>query len=185
MTDPPAEADALEWAITAMSDTTGRLPQIRSLDRQRAFALIGEAVWWVTIVDAALVRYHPEAYDRVLSAQPPAARELIEESLAGLRFVRNQMGRAASRVGFIRPRAGQPGSTAGQVTDWRWNSVPEPVLPSVPARGREWEMARYRAYQARLAGQSAEDTFGCAAAFLTLAAAQAAPAANASAPAES
>jgi hypothetical protein len=32
----------------------------------RAFAVIGEAAWWVTVVDATLLRYHPEVYDAVL-----------------------------------------------------------------------------------------------------------------------
>ena len=60
---------ALQWSITAMSDTTERLPRVRAWDRPRAFAVIGEAVWWVTIVDATLVRHHPEAYDAVWRAR--------------------------------------------------------------------------------------------------------------------
>jgi hypothetical protein len=58
MGDLNAGASALQWAVTAMSDTTDRLPRARVWDRPRAFALIGEAVWWVTIVDATLVRHH-------------------------------------------------------------------------------------------------------------------------------
>jgi len=39
-------------------------------------------VWWVTIVDANLVRYHSGAYDQVLAGQPAADRALIEETPA-------------------------------------------------------------------------------------------------------
>jgi len=46
--------------------------------------------------------------------------------------------------------------------------MPEPVLAALPARGREWEMTRYRDYQAWLAGQPIGETFGRAAAFLRL-----------------
>ena len=49
MGDPAAGASALAWSITAMSDTTGRLSRVRTADRPRAFAAIGEAVWWITM----------------------------------------------------------------------------------------------------------------------------------------
>ncbi len=93
MGDPAGEVSALLWSITAMSDATERLSRVRALDRPRAFAVIGEAVWWVTIVNATLVRHHPEAYDRVMAGQAPEERALIEGTLAGLRFVRNRMGK--------------------------------------------------------------------------------------------
>ena len=93
--DLKAGASALVWAITAMRDTTERLPRMRAADRLPAFAVIGEAVWWVTMVDATLVRHHPDAYDAAMAGQSPAQRELTEGTLAGLRFVRNQIGHGA------------------------------------------------------------------------------------------
>ncbi|MFZ0162012.1 MAG: hypothetical protein WAL12_00360, partial [Trebonia sp.] len=69
-----------------MGDTTGRLPRVRAADGPRAFAVIGEAVWWVTIVDATLVRHHPDIYDNVMASQAPAQRRLVEGTLTGLRF---------------------------------------------------------------------------------------------------
>jgi hypothetical protein len=62
--DPAAGASALVWSITAMSEATDRLPRVRAWNRPRAFAVISEAVWWVTIVDATLVRHHPDAARR-------------------------------------------------------------------------------------------------------------------------
>src|SRR5579859_7503604 len=56
------EVSALSWAMTAMRDTTQRLGKVRAGDRAQAFAVISEAVWWVTIVDATLVRYYPDEY---------------------------------------------------------------------------------------------------------------------------
>jgi hypothetical protein len=67
-----------------------------------------EAVWQVTIVDATLVRYHHEAYDAVLAGQPVPERRVTEGTMAGLRFVRNQLARAAGRDALI----GQPPGTA-------------------------------------------------------------------------
>jgi hypothetical protein len=178
---PPAEVSALDWAITAMSDTTERLPRVRTADRPRVFAVIGEAVWWVTIVDGTLVRYHPEAYDAVLTGQDPDQRQLTEETLAGLRFVRNQMGQHVDHVDFIEPVADGPGGNA-PVTAWTWNRVPAPTPASQAACGPEWELTRYRGYQSQLAGRTVGEVFDRAVAFLRLAAAQAASATDPSPP---
>jgi hypothetical protein len=174
MGDPAGEVSALQWSITAMSDTTERLPRVRPLDRPRAFAVIGEAVWWVTIVDATLLRHHPDAYDAVMADQAPAERRLIEGTLAGLRFVRNRMGHEVDHVDFIHPQASAHGAGDGRITAWTWKPVPEPALASLPPRGQEWEMTRYRAYQAQLAGHTVGEIFARAAAFLKLTAANAA-----------
>ncbi len=173
--DLKAGASALVWSVTAMSDTTRRLPRVRAWDRPRAFAVIGEAVWWVTIVDATLVRHHPDVYDAVMARQPPAERRLIEGTLTGLRFVRNRIGDEADLGEFIEP--GEAGQGAGErrITGWTWKPVPEPALASLPPRGQAWEMTRYRGYQAHLAGHTIGETFGKAAAFLKLAAANAPP----------
>jgi len=69
---------------------------------------------------------------------------------------------------FIQPLASRPG--AGRIAAWTWRSVPEPALGSLTPGAREWEMTRYRAYQAQLAGQPVGATFRHATAFLLLAA---------------
>jgi hypothetical protein len=173
MDDLKAETSALQWAITAMSDTTGRLPGVGAWDRPRALAVIGEAVWWVTIVDATLVRHHAGAYDTAMAGQAPAERQLVENTLAGLRFVRNQIGGKADIGEFIELREVGPGTREGCITGWRWQPVPEPALASLPPRGQAWEMTRYQAYQAQLAAHTVGEVFGLAAAFLKMAAANA------------
>jgi hypothetical protein len=152
--------DALDWTITAMRETIDRLLRARGWDQPHAFAAVSEAVWWVTMVDATLVRYHPDAYDGVLAGHDTAEREVIEGTFGGLRFVRNQMGYHLDHADFIKPGA-------AAIASWTWRPLPEPGLDSLPARGQEWELARYREYQARLAGQPVGDTFRCAAAFLS------------------
>jgi hypothetical protein len=169
--DRPAEVSALDWSISAMRDATGRILRKRVPDAAHGFVIISEAVWWVTIVDATLVRYHPDPYGAVLARQAPAEREQTEGTLAGLRFVRNRMGYYSDPADFIAPRPGRPGRGAGPIAAWTWRPLPEPALASLPPRGQEWEMTRYRAYQAQLTGHTMGETFGRAAAFLKLAAA--------------
>jgi hypothetical protein len=152
-----------------MRDTTERLGKVRATDRPQAFAVIGEAVWWVTIVDATLVRYHPQAYDMALAGLPAADRQVTEGTFAGLRFVRNRMGYHADHADFIRPEPSADGVRDTPITSWTWKSMPRPALDSLRPRGRIWEMERYRAYQDWLAGHSIGETFGRAAGFLTLA----------------
>jgi hypothetical protein len=157
-----------------MRDITHRLPRGTDVDRPRAFAVISEAVWWVTIVDGTLVRYHPEAYDRELRSRLPAEQSLIEETLAGLRFVRNQMGQDVDHIDFIRPKSAAAGTHNGHVRAWTWNQMPEPACESLSPRGQEWELSRYRAYVSRLSGQAVGQTFRVATEFLIAASALAA-----------
>ena len=177
--DPAAEASVLGWSVAAMTETIERLLAVRRWDRLRAFAAIGEAVWQVTLVDATLVRHHQDTYDGIMASEDPAQRWLIEQILAGLRFVRNHIGPQASLAVFIQP--GAPGADGGcdtgrswkPVASWSWKPVSEPALASLAPNGRAWELARYRAYQAQLAGHAIGQTFGRAAEFLNLAAADA------------
>ena len=171
--DRTAEMSALDWSAAAMCEATDRLSRVQASDRSRACWVVGDAVWWVTIVDATLVRYHPEAYDCVLARRATTERRLIEDTLAGLRFVRNQMGSAVQQVDFVRPGAGQIDPGQRGICAWTWNYLPEPALTSLPPRGRNWEMTRYRAYEAQLAGHRVGDTFTRAAGFLRMAVARA------------
>ena len=171
--DPAAGASALQWSITAMSETAERLPWVGVWDRERAFAALGEAVWWITMVDATLVRHHLATYDRVMASQAVTERRLIEGTLAGLRFVRNWMGQHLDPADFIQPKADSRGHGMSRITAWTWRSVPEPVLSRLPPRGQAWELTRYWAYQAQLARHTIGQPFELAATFLKTAAASA------------
>jgi len=169
--DLTAGASALVWSITAMSEATDRLPRVPARNRPRAFAVISEAVWWVTIVDATLVRHHPDAYDAAMTGQAPPERQGVEETLAGLRFVRNRIGDEADLGEFLEPGDAGPGAGQRPIMAWAWKPLPEPALGSLPPRGQAWEMTRYQAYQAQLAGHTIGEIFVRAAEFLNLAAA--------------
>ena len=166
-------SSALSWAITAMRDTTERLGRVRASDRAQAFAVIGEAVWWVTIVDATLVRYYPDDYDDTLAALPAERRRETETTFGGLRFVRNRMGYYADHADFIQPRAEGDDGRDAPITEWSWQSLPPPTVAALAPRGQDWELSRYQAYQDLLAGRTIGETFSRTSAFLDLVAATA------------
>jgi hypothetical protein len=161
-------AVAIDWSVTAMAEAVGRLAA-GNWDQSRLAAAVGEAVWWVTLVDATLVRYYPREYEKALAAKD-VRRRRTEEALEGLRYVRNQLGRSVDPAEFACPAVSDDGATA-----WTWTRLPEPGLAALAPRARRWELSRYRAYQARLAGHDIARTFVRCAEFLTGAADLAAP----------
>ena len=172
MRDPVAGVSALQWSITAMSDTTERLPRVRAANQPRAFAVIGEAVWWVTIVDATLVRHHPDEYDAVMAGQP-AGRSAAGSRERWRDCASSGTGWAMKSITLTSsaPDPSRSGTGDDRITAWTWTSLPAPALDSLPPRGQAWEMTRYRAYQAHLAGHTVGEVFARATAFLKLAAA--------------
>jgi anti-anti-sigma factor len=160
--DPAVQASALTWSLAAMSEATALLPAVKTRDLPQAFAAIGEAVWWITMVDATLLRHHPAVYDSVLAARTPAGRQLIVETLAGLRFVRNWLSRGTGLDQAIDTSEGW------RITGWTWKPASEPALGWLPPRAQAWELTRHRAYQACLAGHTIGTTFGHAVTFLAL-----------------
>jgi hypothetical protein len=156
--DASAGENALDWALSAMSEAIARFDEIANWELAGVVAAVGEAVWWVTLVDATLVRYHAVSYDVVLDHRSAASRERIGDSLAGLRFVRNQMGRHRDLADFVRGERGR---------GWTWRDLPEPVDGPASPDGNEWELSRYQAYRDRLAGQDITEAFTLTAAFLT------------------
>jgi hypothetical protein len=166
---PAAETGALDWSLTAMRESTDRLLRAGGWDRAHGFAVISEAVWWVTMVDATLVRYHPDIHAGILAREDTAGRRVTEDTFAGLRFVRNRMGYDADPADFIQPLDPRP-AAASRIAAWTWKPVAEPTLAPLTQRGRDWEMTRYRAYQRQLADRPVGEAFGRAVAFLRLAA---------------
>jgi hypothetical protein len=180
---------ALDWSVNAMTEVTSRLQ-----DSGRGLGLlvtaataVSDATWWVTLVDATLVRYQPCEYDATLESLPPAEREEIEQTLAGLRYVRNQVGLHIDPVDFLRaapaatpatlvpgtlvPGTLVPGTLAPGETAWTWSPLPAPVIRDLTPRGQEWEYSRYQAYLHWLAGRPVTRAFTLAPGFLQQAAA--------------
>ncbi|MCL2584260.1 MAG: hypothetical protein FWE35_17585 [Streptosporangiales bacterium] len=156
-----APAAAIDWSVTAMAEAVERFGQAGTWDLPRAAAAAGETVWWITLVDATLVRYHPRDYENTMAGLSPAARRGTEEALGGLRYVRNRIGRSTDPAELI-----QAGADGG----WAWTPQAEPGLDGVPAGTREWELNRYRAYTEHLAGRDAAAVFRRCARFLEQAA---------------
>jgi hypothetical protein len=173
--DRDADECALDWSAVAMREATERLAHQAVAGRAQAYVTISEAVWWVTIVDATLVRYHADAYGRALARRPAAERRAVEGTLAGLRFVRNRMGYHTDHADFVLPPDRATSRARSQVTAWAWRPLPEPALRLLPPSRQEWEMERYHSYQAHLAGRTMGETFGRVTEFLTQVAVQSAP----------
>jgi hypothetical protein len=171
LTDAVAEERALQWSLTGMQDVIEQLDVDRPADQAAAFSAVAEAVWWITIIDARLIRQYMDLYDSVLAAHVRADQPMIEGTLAGLRFVRNQM--CADGPGrFIEPPA-SVGNGVAVTAAWRWAHRPQPQLSDMPAHMQPWVMTRYQAYEQWLAGGSVGRAFQRAAGFLNLAATRA------------
>jgi hypothetical protein len=92
-----APAVAIDWSVTATTEAARRLAAAGAWDLPRLAEAAGETVWWVTLVDATLVRYHPRDYENTLASRAVRRRK-TEETLEGLRYVRNQLGMDARPV---------------------------------------------------------------------------------------
>jgi hypothetical protein len=159
-----APAVAIDWSVIAMTEAAGRLAVAGAWDLHRVAAAVGETVWWVTVVDATLVRYHPRDYETALAGKDVRRRK-TEGTLEGLRYVRNQLGKSIEPDEFVRPAVGEEGAGG-----WAWRPLPEPGLEALATRARQWELSRYRAYQGRLAGRDIARTFARCTEFLAQAA---------------
>jgi len=171
LTDAAAEQRALEWSLAGMRDVIERLTLCRpEEDGVVAFSAVAEAVWWVTIIDARLIRQYMDIYEAVLAAHDPAQRSMVEGTLSGLRYVRNQTTSETISAEFISPPAGAKGY--GVPAAWGWNHIAEPPLDDLPEDVRSWELTRYQEYEAWLAGNVVGDVFQRATGFLDLAVAR-------------
>jgi hypothetical protein len=166
----------LAWSLTAMSEALCRLAAASAADIPQAVAAATEAVWWVTLADAAMARCHPRAYGTALAALDPAARRAVEGSFAGLHFIRGQLGHRADPGDFIQP---PPGGGTAPPSAWTWS----PLSPPAPHRGTAREASPYREYRAYLAGRPLGQTLGRTAGFLSQAHATAGYAGHCNSPA--
>jgi hypothetical protein len=146
--------------MSALEDTTDRLGKAEAMNLPEALAVISETVWWVTVVDGTLTRYHHDIYDHAMN-------ELVTEgTFTGLRFVRNCMGHYLDPADFIQPQQDSLGGDA-PVASWTWRQVPTPVSAALPQRTRTWETGRHLHYRVYLADQPVGETIDRAATFLT------------------
>jgi hypothetical protein len=174
---------AIDWSVIAMTEAANRFAWATEWDLTHAAGALAETVWWITLIDATLVRYQPREYEHILASLRPGRRRKTEETLAGLRYVRNQLGCSVDPAALIRPFRPEADADRGisgigavsgagdRAGAWTWNPLPEPDLASLPDNSRDWEMSRYRAYQGRLADHDVARVFARCAGFLERAAA--------------
>lgn len=155
----------LNWSVSALEDTVERLCKAEAVNLPEALAVIGEAVWWITLVDATMIRYHHDAYDHALADLDPAERKITEGTFTGLRFVRNCMGYYVDPADFVEPPHDRLDDVA--VAAWTWRQVPAPVSAALPRRTGAWETGRYVHYRAYLADRAVGETVNRATRFLT------------------
>jgi hypothetical protein len=127
-----------------MRDATDRVNKVSEYEMPRAFATIGEAVWWITIVNDTLWRRFRRVYDQALEYQTPR----VEPVIAGLRSVRHRIGHEVDLVDFIEPVASRPDPGDGRITAWVWKSV------RPPTRRDRRDLEGHRAYEEALAGEN-------------------------------
>ena len=145
-----------------MNDATDRINKIAASDRPRAFAAIGEAVWWITIVNDTLRHQHRAAYDQavVLTFPDPA------DTINGLRSVRNRIGHKADLVDFVQPVASREWSADGRITAWAWKPVTPPEQGDRTDRQFRRDLELHQAYESALAGQNIWQHFLLATGFI-------------------
>jgi hypothetical protein len=156
----------LTWSVSALEENVERLRKAEAMNLPEALAVISEAIWWVTLVDATMVRYHHDAYDHALADLDDGERNITEGTFTGLRFARNCMGHYLDPADFIQPQQDSLGGDA-PVASWTWRQVPAPVSAALTKRTRAWETSRHLHYLLYLADRPVGETIDRAAAFLT------------------
>lgn len=153
------DSTALDWSVVAMHDATDSVNRIRAPELGEAFAAIGEAVWWITLVDDNIRARHGKAYRRAARATVPDPTQ----TMRGLRSVRNRICHEVEVVEFIVNIGSRPDRGDGRISAWAWQSVPPP-LSRAPR-----DVAGHAAYETVLVSQNILYTFGLATGFLDLA----------------
>ena len=145
----------------AMNDATDRVNKIGASGLPRAYAAIGEAVWWITIVNDTLRHGHRDAYEQAAALTFPGPADTIN----GLRSVRNRIGHKADLVDFIHPVAAREWSADGRITAWAWKAVAPPAQGDRTGRQHRRDLELHRAYDNALAGQNIVGPFMLATGF--------------------
>jgi len=140
----------LEWSEWAMAAATDRLNTTAWHDVHLAFANLGEALWWICVVDEMLRELVGESYQEAQRA------ESVEDRLRGLRYARNRFAHDGDVLEVV--DAGDGPQDYGSDGDWVWRDLP----PASTSRGRRFE----REYKAALCGVPVKETLNLVIPFL-------------------
>lgn len=136
----------LERAVCAMNEAADRVSRVAWNDPGAVFSAIGEALWWIVVVDTSLEE-GPEGAGYLAKRQvDPAGRLLL-----GLRHARNRFAHDFTIVEYVDPSAQLDADRRGYATMWRWRSLP----PSPDRRGLHGR----EEYETLLAGRDVHGSF--------------------------
>jgi hypothetical protein len=153
------QTTALDWSVQAMMAAADRVNMIEAASLDEAFAAIGEAVWWITVVDDNIRARYGSAHSRAARGTAPNPSDTMQ----GLRSARNRITHEVEIVDFIEAIGARPDRGDGRISAWAWRSVPAPRSRAASA------VAGHRSYESALAGKNIVHTFGAATGFLKLA----------------
>ena len=122
----------ITWTEWAMNEAAGRAAKAVWHDPHRAFAGMGETLWWICALDDILKRAGNEEYLR-------ARRDnFVDGPIKGLRHARNRFAHDGRVLDYLAVHEVAGDGGLGQHTEWKW--LP---LPPAPEEGRHGE-AEYR-----------------------------------------
>jgi hypothetical protein len=147
--------DGLSWSMQAIQDAMDRPNKIAATDLPRAFAAIGETLWWIIILDGTLRDRYRLQYDRAISLTSPNPTDYLN----GLRSVRNRIGHEAPLVDFLDPLAAREWSADGRVTARAWKAIEPPARRLRSAKDHERDLQLHAAYSTSLVGQNIWQSF--------------------------
>lgn len=151
--DVPREA-TFEWVVNAMNRAADRMIHVHWHEPDRAFAVIGETLWWICVLDEMLRTKNQSAYE---DGRPKDER--ASSLLLGMRYARNCIAHSVDVLEYIEPTAVLRTIWASQYqASWRWRQLP----PVQEKRGRTGE----EEYERVVAGYDVKQTLVEALTFL-------------------
>jgi hypothetical protein len=148
----------VDWIVTAMNTAADRMIDVHWHQPERAFAAIGETLWWACSLDESLSKSFGDRYRHARSKD-----SYIESLILGLRYARNRYSHAVRLADHVEVTA-VVGSNwiGGYEANWKWRDLP------ATDRSRRDSVA----YAERLAQQDVKQALINALSFLRWAAAE-------------
>jgi hypothetical protein len=110
----------VEWSLWALDAAARRLHEEAWHNVARAFAALGETVWWACLVDDILWEEGGGRYEQI------RAREGVDGSLMALRHIRNRFAHDNEVIGYLQPGPGP--EEYGSSGEWVWQPLPAATL---------------------------------------------------------
>jgi hypothetical protein len=143
--------DVVSWTVVAANEAADRLLALSWTEPRRAFAAVGETLWWVTTLDDTLDHRLGAGY------REARQRERMVRQLQGMRHARNRIAHAFDVLEPVEPGGNPAGREYGSPGYWRWRHLP-PDSREAPKGLAERRAAEHAAYEAVLADHLVQST---------------------------